>query len=187
MIWKDEDTLHIFYSYSAQDEHLRQELEKHLSTLKHQKLITTWHSHKIIAGSEREQETNNHLITADIILLLVSVDFMASDYCYSQQMQLALTRHSLQQTRIIPIILRPTDWQNTPLSKLQVLPKDGRPVTSSHGSYGRDKVFLEIALGIRDAIEEMKVHRRDPQEQAFTTVHEKGLFQRRTGKERIPI
>ena len=76
-------TLKIFYSYAHEDETLQTELEKHLSNLRRQGYITTWHDRDISAGQEWKREINDHLNEAHIILLLVSPDFMNTDYCYS--------------------------------------------------------------------------------------------------------
>src|SRR2546429_2768044 len=146
----------IFYCYAHQDELLRQELEKHLTILKRQQLITTWHSLEVTAGTEWKNEIDAHLDTAHIILPLLSPDFVASDYCYESQMKRALERHKAKEAWIVPVILRPVDWKNTPFSELQVLPKSGKPITSWPGRYGRDKAFLDVALGIRDVVTALK-------------------------------
>jgi tetratricopeptide (TPR) repeat protein len=146
----------IFYSYAHQDELLRQELEKHLTILKRQQLITTWHSREVTAGTEWKKEIDAHLDKSHIILPLLSPDFVASDYCYERQMKRALERHNAKVARVVPVILRPVDWKNTPFSELQVLPKSGKPITSWPGRYGRDKAFLEVALGIRDVVTALK-------------------------------
>ena len=80
------------------------------------------------AGAEWVHEIEAHLNSAHIILLLVSPDLMASDYCYSIEMKLAMERHAAKTARVIPIILRPTDWKKAPFSKLQVLPSNHRPI-----------------------------------------------------------
>ena len=73
------------------------------------------------------------MYAAQIILLLISSDFIASDYCYSIEMQRALERHEKGEARVIPIILRSIDWKNSPFGKLQALPKDGTAVKSLMG------------------------------------------------------
>ena len=84
-----------------------------------------WHDRNISAGTEWEREINKHLNEADIILLLISPDFIASDYCYSKEMKWAMDRHERGEARVIPIILRPVDnWKGAPFGKLQALPKD---------------------------------------------------------------
>jgi hypothetical protein len=72
----------LFFSYAHRDETLRDELEIHLSTLKHQGVLETWHDRRITAGEEVHKENSNCLQKADVILLLVSPYFLGSDYCY---------------------------------------------------------------------------------------------------------
>src|SRR5438094_4349901 len=99
--------IEIFYSYAHADEDLRQELEKHLAALQHEGLIAGWHDRLISAGSEWEQQIDEHLNTANIILLLISASFIASKYCSSIEMKRAMERHEAKEARVIPIILRP--------------------------------------------------------------------------------
>jgi hypothetical protein len=146
--------LEIFYSYAHEDEGLRLELDKQLTALKRQGLISGWHDRLISAGSEWAQQIDSHLNSADIVLLLVSSDFLASDYCYSKEMMQALTRHKAGQARVIPIILRSVFWKGTPFEKLQVLPKNGKAVTSSHWQ-DRDEAWFDVVQGIYIAVEEM--------------------------------
>ena len=142
----------IFYSYAHEDERLRKQLETHLSLLKQEGLITGWYDREIRAGVEWAHEIEAHLTSAHIILLLVSPDFMASDYCYSIEMKRALERHDAKEARIIPIILRPTDWKRAPFSKLQVLPSNSRPISRWSD---RDEAFLNVAQDIRKAVDEL--------------------------------
>ena len=146
--------INIFYSYAQEDELLRQRLEKHLSTLKHQDLIAGWHHYSISAGSDWNQQVENNLNTAQIVLLLTSSDFLASEYCYGVEMKRALERHKNGQTRVIPIILRPVDREGTSFDTLRALPTDGRPVV---GSQGRtvDEAFEDVAKGIRNVVKEL--------------------------------
>ncbi len=143
--------IEIFFCYAREDENLRNELEKHLSILKQQGQIITWHDRKIGAGKEWEREIDTHLNTAHVILLLISQNFMNSDYCYSIEMKRALERHEVGTVRVIPVILRPVDWKGAPFSKLQVLPTDGKPITRWRN---RDEAFLSIAEGIREAVQD---------------------------------
>src|SRR5713101_6405857 len=96
----------IFFCYAHKDEALLNQLKVHLIPLQRQGLIDIWHDRDISAGTEWEQEISQHLNAAQIILLLVSPDFMASAYCYGIEMQRALERHELGEARVIPIILR---------------------------------------------------------------------------------
>ena len=106
--------LELFYSYAHEDEELRSQLDKHLSLLRHQRLIKDWHDRQISAGKEWTKELNTHLETAHIILLLISADFLASDYCYSVEMRRAMERHEAGEALVIPVILRPVDWEREP-------------------------------------------------------------------------
>ncbi len=144
----------VFISYAHEDEPLSKELEKQLKSLRRQGLIEVWHDRDISAGTEWERETNKHLNDADIILLLVSPDFMDSDYCYSIEMSRAMERHSRGEARVIPIILRYVYWQKAPFGDLQVLPTDAKPVKSSLW-YDLDEAFFDVTLGILKVVQEL--------------------------------
>jgi flagellar basal body-associated protein FliL len=118
----------VFISYSHADQKLREELEKHLIILRRQGVIETWHDRKITAGTEWRDAIDEHLISARLILLLISPDFMASDYCYETEMQHALQRHESRQARVVPVILREVMWDKAPFAKLAALPTDGKAV-----------------------------------------------------------
>ena len=118
----------IFFSYSHKDEDLRDELEIHLSALKRQGVIETWHDRQIGAGKELDDEIDVNMENADIILLLVSPYFIASDYCYNIEMQRAMERHGKGEARVIPVILHPCDWQKTPFGKKGIGLSSARPM-----------------------------------------------------------
>jgi hypothetical protein len=142
----------LFCSYSHRDEHLRDELAKHLKLLERQGLIESWHDRRIGAGDVWKEEIDRNLSEADIILLLISADFLASDYCFDIEMKAALERHHAAKAVVIPIILRPVDWHATPFSGLQALPKNGKPVTTFDNL---DIAFEQVATSIRAAIEKV--------------------------------
>jgi len=139
----------IFISYAHEDEQLCLELQKHLCLLQRVKDVKLWSDHNIAAGAEWEQEMSQYLDTAQIILLLISADFMAADHCYSIEMKRALERHEDGEAHVIPIILRPVFWKIAPFAKLQALPPGGEPVTSKN----QDEAFSEIAQGILHIVE----------------------------------
>ena len=141
------------FCYSHKDENLRNELEKHLSLLKREGLISVWHDRRIGAGNEFNKEIDQRLLSAQVVLLLISSDFMASDYCYNIEMGTVMERHKIQAARVIPVILRPTDWKSAPFGNLLALPTDGEPVTSDKWD-SQDQAFLAVAEGIRHAIAE---------------------------------
>lgn len=150
----------VFFSYSHRDEKLRDKLALHLSMLQREGVIKAWHDRKITAGTEWAKAIDDNLNAAGIILLLISADFLASDYCYDIEMQRALTRHEAGEALVIPIILKPVDWSSAPFSKLQAFPKDARPVTKWTN---RDEAFLNIAQGIRGAATTIADLRRNRQ------------------------
>ena len=145
--------INIFYSYSHKDESLQKELAKHLSILRRQGVIKTWHDRKITPGREWEGQINQHMNSADIILLLISSDFIASDYCYDIELKRAIERHHAGDAIVIPIILRPVDWKGSPFEKLQALPTDAKPVTSWSSL---DEAFFDITKGLRKVCEELQ-------------------------------
>jgi hypothetical protein len=121
----------VFFSYSHVDEALRDRLEIHLSLLKRQGLIESWHDRRITAGSDLDASISKNLEEADVILLLVSADFIASEYCYSREMTRALERHWEDSARVIPVILQPCDWYGAPFGKLLAAPKDGKAAVAA--------------------------------------------------------
>ncbi|BAS56842.1 TIR protein [Leptolyngbya boryana NIES-2135] len=148
----------VFFSYAHEDESLRDKLANHLSILKRLGKIEAWYDRQILPSTEWDKQINTHLETANIILLLISDDFLASDYCWDVEVNRAMVRHEAKEACVIPIILRPCDWQGAPFGKLQGLPKDMRPVTTWDNI---DSAFTDIAKGIRRLAEEL-VRKKEP-------------------------
>ncbi len=145
----------LFYSYSHANERYRKQLETHLSTLKREGLISEWHDRAITPGSEWNKEIRRQLETARTILLLVSADFIHSEFCSSVELKRAMERHESGDARVIPIIVKPCDWHSAPFGKLQALPKDGKAITTWKN---KDGAYLDIVNGIRRVIEELNEH-----------------------------
>lgn len=141
----------VFFSYSHEDEELRNRLEKHLALLKRQGLVEAWHDRRILAGSDLDKAISANLESADIILLLVSADFLASDYCYSREMQRAMERHAAREVAVIPVILKPCDWHSAPFGKLLATPRDGKAVTSWANV---EEALADVASHIRKRVED---------------------------------
>ena len=144
--------LELFYCYARKDRVLRDELHIHLASLHKSGLITTWYDGEIVAGTHREQEIERHLEAAHVILLLVSPDFIASESCYSKEMERAIERHHRKEARVIPVLLRPAYWTDAPFSKLQMLPSDCVPVTRWSD---RDEAFADVVKGICWAVNDL--------------------------------
>ena len=109
---------------------MRDELAKFLAPLKHQGRIVEWYDRKIEPGSRWEGEISDKLESADLILLLVSADFLASDYCFGVEVEMAMRRMQSQGARVLPVLLKPCLWKESRFSELQLLPRDAKPVTS---------------------------------------------------------
>ena len=142
----------IFSSYSSADEALRRELENHLAVLTRSGLIRTWNFRQIEAGDDWRRTIDAKLNEASIILLLVSADFLASDYCWQVEMTRALERHDSGDAVVIPVILRDCDWHAAPLAKLQALPEAGKPVARWKP---RDRGWSNVVAGIRKVVDAM--------------------------------
>ena len=147
-------SVEIFCCYARKDQSLLNELQIHLIPLKRLGLITIWADTDIEAGIEWEKEVEKHLGTAQIILLLISPEFMASEYCYSVEMKRAMGRHECGEARVIPIILRHTSWQLAPFGKLKPLPTEAKPVISSSWR-NKNVAFHDVAEGIRKTVESL--------------------------------
>lgn len=139
----------VFFSYSHKDESYRNELEVHLSQLKRENAISTWHDRRINPGDEFERVIDSELASSDIVLLLVSPYFLASEYCNEVELKKALELNNQGATRVVPVILEPCDWQYSIFGKLLALPTDGKPIskhTNVHDGY------LDVVQRIREMI-----------------------------------
>ena len=140
----------VFISYAHEDEKpYVEELRKQLVILKRLNIVEDWYDREITAGTEWHGAIDSRLNSAQLILLLISPDFIFSDYCYDLEMSAALERHERGDARVIPIILRPCMWSSAPFAKLQVLPADGKPISTWTD---RDAAFLGIAEGIQATV-----------------------------------
>ena len=141
--------LNVFYSYSHKDEKLLEKLMAHVSSLEHSQAVAGWSDGKITAGGDWRQEIGDALEAADVILLLVSADFMKSEFCQSVELKRAIERHDKDRALVIPILLRPCDTKGTVLEKFQCIPKGAKPVTEWAN---RDRAFVDIVQRIRTAL-----------------------------------
>ncbi len=141
----------VFCCYAREDQKFLRDLRKHLMPLERSGLVTVQTDADVDPGEEWRQEIDHYLDTADIILLLISPSFMTSDYCFNES-QKAITRHKQERARVIPIIIRPTNWQSSPLGELQCLPKDGKPVSTAQNT---DTILLTITEEIRMLVQKL--------------------------------
>jgi hypothetical protein len=142
----------LFYSYSHEDETDRDELEKHLTTLKDNGLIDEWHDRKINAGDKWEEKISEEMDKANIILLLFSTNFIASTFC-QKEVEKTLTLGEEKGTTFIPIILKTCAWKEVKgMSVIQALPRDAQPVNSWDD---KDEAWLSVYEGIKEQVEEI--------------------------------
>jgi tetratricopeptide (TPR) repeat protein len=163
--------IEVFFSYVHEDEKLRNKLEKQLSLLKQQGHISIWHDRKIDAGKDWKVEINAHLHQAQIILLLISPDFMASDYYNCLEVKEALKRHEAGIARVIPVILRPVYWEDASFGNLLSLPTGAKPVTLWRNM---DEAFLDIAKGIRNVVKDLSATHKNPLQKTKQQLLEEG-------------
>lgn len=169
-------SLRLFFSYSHKDEELRNQLAAHLAVLEKLGFISPWHDRCIGAGNEWSREINEHLCAAEIVLLLISPDFLASSYCFGVEMELALQRHSAHQAVVIPVILRPCDWAGAPFAHIQALPRDARPITLWPN---RDEAFTDVAKAIRETALRFQQPMPGPHPSAFQPLLSQDLVRSR--------
>lgn len=140
--------IEIFFSYAHEDERLMDDVRRQLVVYERRGRILKWHDREIPPGTEWREHIDARLGRAKIVLLFVSPDFLDSDYCYENEGEAALAGDA----RVIPVILRPCSWEESPFSKLQALPRDAKPVTTWSN---RDEACLDVARGIMKVVDEM--------------------------------
>ncbi|QCG92001.1 toll/interleukin-1 receptor domain-containing protein [Azospirillum sp. TSH100] len=142
-----------FISYSHADSKIKTELLNHMAPLKRLGLINDWHDQEIKPGNEWESTIISKLARSELVILLISSDFIASDYCYTNELKRALERHAAKKATVIPVILRHCLWTELPFGKLQALPTDAKPVTSWEN---QDEALMKVAQGVREAAQAMR-------------------------------
>jgi hypothetical protein len=159
MLGNTQAVIRVFYCYTPADKHLLANLEKQLAPLKHINAIAGWSDQEVLAGTHRDRMVQSYLNYSDLILLLISPDFLSVDFCYSMEMEHALDRHARGEAVIVPIILRPVMWGITDIRYLQALPQNKKPVTTWGN---RDAAFYDVAVGITKVVKKLveKQHKR---------------------------
>jgi len=155
----------VFYSYSHKDENLKEKLDEQLTVLKRDGFISTWNDRMIRPGQEWDGVINENINSAEIIMLLISPAFMASQYCQDVEVHRAIERHDDGSARVIPIILKPIVWSDTPFAKLEALPSKGKPITSWNEI---DEAFKDVVERIRVTIIEIEFPRTRSGEKGLT-------------------
>ena len=149
--------LRVFISYSHNDKPLQERLETHLRQLELDGILDIWHDPDLIASDRWDQVIMEKLAAAEIILLLVSADFIASDYC-RREMNEALARAERDEARVVPVLLHPCNWQRSPFASLQVVPRGSQPI-STHPR-GQTSALSEVAEEVGRLADELQKVRR---------------------------
>lgn len=147
----EERKVNIFYSYSHRDEELRERFEVHMAGLKRKGLIEEWHDRKILSGQNFENAIDKNLTNADIVIFFVSADFIASDYCYKNEVIKSVERHNQGHCTVVSVILRECDWEGAPFESIHGLPTDMKPVVSKHWN-DTDEAFTNIVRELKKII-----------------------------------
>jgi WD40 repeat protein len=159
---EEKKSVKVFCCYARKDKRLQEKLMKHLSALQRQGLIEVWYDGKIDPGMPWEQEIKNALQSAQIILLLVSSDFIASNYCWEVELQRTMERHERGEAEIVPILLSPCFWKELPFAKLQMLPTGAKPVTLWPD---RDRALLDVTEGVNKVAQKLATLHQELEQQ----------------------
>jgi len=146
------DLCRVFVSYSHADEAERVRLDVHLAPLAREGLINLWCSRTIAPGSDWHRDIENEIENADIVILLVTADFVASAFCFEKELATALRRHQEGHVRIVPVLVKPVDFAHMPFGRFQALPRDLRPISTWGDA---DTAWLEVAHGVRALVEDI--------------------------------
>ena len=149
--------IQIFISYAHEDEHHRKELVKHLEPLRREGLVEVWHDRMINAGSPLDETIKTNLQSSQVVLLLISPDFIASEYCYDMELETALRMNNEGKTTVIPVIVRPCNWHSLAFGHLMATPTDGRAITKFKNV---DEAYLEIEQAVRQVAKSLKEHQK---------------------------
>lgn len=140
----------IFISYAREDEAYKDKLQTSLAILQREGFIDTWDDRQILGGQVWDDKIKAALDAAQIILLLVSADFLASAYIFDVEIKHAMEKHHSKKAIVVPIILRSCLWEIAEFNGLTAFPKDGLPVGSWEDE---DEAFFDIVSGIKQLIE----------------------------------
>jgi hypothetical protein len=140
----------VFTSYARKDADIKEEFDVHMAMVKRDPIVDIWSDEDIEIGSEWDDSIKSKLLDADVILLLVSPRFLASRYIFDVEITEAMKKHENKEAFVVPIILKPCDWQQTDFAKLQALPRNATPVVQWPN--GLDDAFVNVVKGIKQVI-----------------------------------
>lgn len=143
----------VFISYAHEDEKYKNELAKHVSALVRQGVLEEWNDRQVKAGDEWDQAIKSKLNQANIILFLVSKNFIASDYINDVEIHNAITRHKKGEVRIVPILINYCFFDGSPIAQFPIFPKGNKPIQAWKNP---DEAWLDVIHGILNTIADFK-------------------------------
>ena len=153
----DHESIKVFISYAHEDDHLRADLTEELGILG----IPVWADREITAGTEWDDEIQRELESADIILLLISRDFLSSEFVREHEMPRALARHAEKSAKVVPVLVRPVSWEHLPISKLNAIPADSKWMTGADAWNSIDEAIRNVAQSVRRLVTRIRKERAD--------------------------
>jgi hypothetical protein len=147
--------LRLFLSYAHEDAGLLDELRKHLAPLHHERIIEDWYDRELLPGATWNQEISDRLESADIVLALISADFIASEYAYGRELTRALELHRQHRLALVPVIARPCHWKPLPIAELQLLPGEARPIQGTGDDSERESRLVEVVEGVERVAQQL--------------------------------
>ena len=144
--------LKLFLSYAHEDRDIVAELRKHLAPLRYEQIVTDWYDLELMPGHDWDQDIISQLESSDLVLVVISADFVASNYAYGRELNLSLDLHDQDRVRLLPVIARNCKWQNLPFARLQVLPEGAVAISSWQN---RDDAFVSVVLGVERVAREI--------------------------------
>ena len=136
----------LFISYAREDEEYKDELEKRLKPYVRNQTIHSWSDRAILPGSEWDEEIKLAMASSDMILFLISSDFLASDYIHDVEIARAMEKYEKGELRIVPIVVRTSDLSQLKIKQFQALPKDAKAVSTWEDE---DEAWLDVINGLK--------------------------------------
>jgi len=160
-----EKPISIFLSYAKEDKPFKDKLLKHLSSMIRRNQIDIWDDEQIAGGQNWKEEIESKLRTAQVAILLVSADFLASDFINDFEIPILLERGKKGEVSIVPMLIRPVYFQGSELSDFKGLPKSGKPISNWQNE---DEAWISVVGDLVEIIEkkEKEILSATPQKQA---------------------
>lgn len=166
-------SIKIYISYdrkNPEDSSLREKLEGHLWPLVQKGLIDIWSPSpdRVLAGGDLGSEIDAHLTGSNIILLLISNSFISSSDC-QKEVERAMERHKAMEASVIPVLLRPVDWEILSYGNITPLPTNKKFIVSWENE---DEALFDVERGIQRAIDTAQQNRQTSEGESRAKLYE---------------